>query len=260
MKSTGKKIRGGVALAIWLAAGCDLAAAQTTPVTEKSANAKSTLAQSKDELSRVTEAYKQSLRALRDSYQTELTEANAQTEKLRDLVQRGLIAPRDLQAAEAKAATLQAKIKALELETTAADEQMADMLAEAEAVEREANTPVPSPAAPGRLLVGTSFVRFTGLGAWSLSNAWKVQSFFQQKFGRPLPIAAFGQSKLHDAWHWDHRNAMDVNLNPLSTEGQALMAFLRANGIPFGAFTHAIPGVATGPHIHVGMPSHRLAG
>ena len=52
---------------------------------------------------------------------------------------------------------------------------------------------------------------------------------------------------------------MDVGINPTSTEGQALIAYLQANGIPFGAFRQAIPGVATGPHIHIGMPSHRLA-
>jgi hypothetical protein len=260
MRLIGKKLLGGLVLAVWLAASCGLAAAQTGQARPAKTQTPVSLAQTKDELARVTEAYKQSLRALIASYQTELVQAQAQIEKLRDLVQRGLIAPRDLQTAEAKAATLEAKIKALELESNAADEQRAEMLAEAEAVERQANAPLPSLAGPGRLIVGTSFVRFTGLGSWSLSNAWRVQSFFQQKFGRPLPIAAFGQSKLHDAWHWDHRNAMDVNLHPLSAEGQALMAFLRANGIPFGAFTHAIPGVATGPHIHVGMPSHRMAG
>jgi hypothetical protein len=52
---------------------------------------------------------------------------------------------------------------------------------------------------------------------------------------------------------------MDVGLNPESVQGQALIAYLRANGITFGAFRQEITGVATGPHIHVGMPSHRLA-
>jgi hypothetical protein len=52
---------------------------------------------------------------------------------------------------------------------------------------------------------------------------------------------------------------MDVGLNPDSVEGQALMQFLRANGIPFSAFRVAILGSSTGPHIHIGMPSHRYA-
>ena len=78
------------------------------------------------------------------------------------------------------------------------------------------------------------------------------------RFGRALPIHVFGQSPLHDRWNYDHRNAMDIGLNPGSREGQALVEYLRANGIPFLAFHFAIPGVATGPHIHVGLPSRRI--
>jgi hypothetical protein len=37
------------------------------------------------------------------------------------------------------------------------------------------------------------------------------------------------------------------------------MGYLRANGIPFTAFHFAVPGKATGPHIHIGLPSHRIA-
>jgi hypothetical protein len=48
-----------------------------------------------------------------------------------------------------------------------------------------------------------------------------------------------------------------VSLNPDDPEGQALINYLQSNGIPFSAFCMAIPGVATGPHIHIGMPSHR---
>ena len=103
----------------------------------------------------------------------------------------------------------------------------------------------------------SSYIRYMGTGTWSLSNAWQVQQFFQQKLGRPLPVSAFGQSSLHDRWGLDHRNAMDVGVNPGSAEGQALIAYLRANGIPFSAFRAAILGSATGPHIHIGLPSHR---
>jgi hypothetical protein len=34
-------------------------------------------------------------------------------------------------------------------------------------------------------------------------------------------------------------------------EGRALIKFLRSEGIPFLAFRGPIPGVATGPHIHI---------
>ena len=83
-------------------------------------------------------------------------------------------------------------------------------------------------------------------------------TFFQDTFQRSLPIGVFGQGAIHDRWRLDHRNAMDLSVNPDGAEGQALINFLRGNGIPFSAFREAIPGTATGPHIHVGRPSHRF--
>jgi hypothetical protein len=47
-------------------------------------------------------------------------------------------------------------------------------------------------------------------------------------------------------------------LHPDSPEGKALIAFLRGNGIPFLAFRSAVAGTATGAHIHIGYPSHRI--
>ena len=92
---------------------------------------------------------------------------------------------------------------------------------------------------------------------WSLADSKKVESFFFTKFGRPLPISAFGQSDIHNRWGLDHRQGVDVGLHPDSHEGIALVDFLRAEKIPFLTFRRAIPGVATGPHIHIGRPSHR---
>jgi hypothetical protein len=57
---------------------------------------------------------------------------------------------------------------------------------------------------------------------------------------------------------WNHRNSVDVGLHPDSAEGSALIAYLQSAGIPFLAFRGAIPGVSTGPHIHIGSPSNRL--
>ncbi|HEU0253618.1 MAG TPA: hypothetical protein VFR12_11345 [Pyrinomonadaceae bacterium] len=95
---------------------------------------------------------------------------------------------------------------------------------------------------------------------WSLAEANKVKEFFLTRFNRPLPLSAFGQSDLHTRWGLDHRNGMDVNLHPDSVEGRALVAFLRAESIPFLVFRGPIPGVATGPHIHVGNRSSRSYG
>ena len=94
-------------------------------------------------------------------------------------------------------------------------------------------------------------------GRWSLAEADKVKQFFLSKFNRPLPLSNFGQSDLHTRWGLDHRNGMDVNLHPDSIEGRALVEFLKAESIPFLAFRGPIPGVSTGPHIHVGNRSPR---
>lgn len=93
--------------------------------------------------------------------------------------------------------------------------------------------------------------------SWSLADSKKVETFFFTKFGHPLPTSSYGQSAIHDRWGLDHRQGMDVGLHPDSTEGVALVDFLRSEKIPFLIFRHAIPGVATGPHIHIGWPSHR---
>ena len=97
-------------------------------------------------------------------------------------------------------------------------------------------------------------------GKWSLAEATKVEKFFATKFKRPLPLTAFGQSDLHTRWGLDHRNGMDVGLHPDSAEGRALIEFLRAESIPFLVFRGPVPGVATGPHIHIGNRSSRSYG
>ncbi len=99
---------------------------------------------------------------------------------------------------------------------------------------------------------------FDGTRRWSIADSGKVKNFFQSKFNRPLPLSAYGQSELHNRWGLDHRQSMDVGLHPDSVEGKALINFLISEGIPFLAFRTSVPGVATGPHIHIGHGSSRL--
>jgi acetyl esterase/lipase len=114
---------------------------------------------------------------------------------------------------------------------------------------------------PGLAVGGYSesatLMRFNGRAAWSLTDAPKIEKFFSQAFGHGLPISAFGQTATHDRLRFDHRNAMDVALSPDSDEGRSLLSYLRQAGIPFIAFRHAVPGAATGAHIHIGNPSNR---
>ena len=97
-----------------------------------------------------------------------------------------------------------------------------------------------------------------GSGRWKITDSTRVEDFFKSRFKRSLPLTAFGQSELHNRWGLDHRNSMDVGLHPDSVEGKALIKFLISEQIPFLAFRTSVPGVATGPHIHVGNGSHRM--
>ena len=115
-----------------------------------------------------------------------------------------------------------------------------------------------SPVKPAEATVLPESLRSSG--SWKISDSVKVERFFVKRFGRSLPLGAFGQSYLHTRWGLDHRNGMDVSLHPDSTEGKALLSFLRNEGIPFLGFRGPIPGVATGPHIHIGNPSPRSFG
>jgi len=123
-------------------------------------------------------------------------------------------------------------------------------------LDRERVTRIEHPKPEGEVAVAAE----APPGKWSLADAAKVEKFFLSKFKRPLPLTAFGQSDLHTRWGLDHRNGMDVGLHPDSVEGRALIEFLRAESIPFLVFRGPIPGVATGPHIHIGNRSSRSYG
>ena len=100
--------------------------------------------------------------------------------------------------------------------------------------------------------------RFNGGFKWSIKEAPRIEKFFTQAFGRSLPVTALGQSHTHNRLGFDHRDSIDVGLHPDSAEGRTLIDYLRKTGIPFLAFRQAVPGTATGPHIHIGRPSARL--
>lgn len=118
--------------------------------------------------------------------------------------------------------------------------------------------PPPEPPAPPKEEVADSrkisLPRMPGT-KWDVKEI--LDRFFRSRFGRSLPVSAFGQSRTHDRMGFDHRNAFDVPIHPDSVEGRSLIAFLRTQNIPFNAFRKAVRGAATGPHIHVGRPSPR---
>jgi hypothetical protein len=209
-----------------------------------------------------TKDYKSSLEQLLPFYEADVKRADERLSKTKELYAQGLVAKHDVERDEAASASAREKVAGVKAQLKSADEQMAETLVEAEAEESAAKEAARAGArarAGGGLIQTTAYIRYGGARPWSLSEAGAVERFFVGKFGRALPVSSFGQSPVHDRWGYDHHNAMDVGLSPDSAEGRALMEYLRASGVPFTAFRFAIPGTATGPHIHVGRPSHRVA-
>lgn len=101
--------------------------------------------------------------------------------------------------------------------------------------------------------------RFDGDGVFTADQLHRVSRAFEQRFSKPLPVSAAGETAVHRALGFDHRGRVDVALNPSQPEGVWLREYLEANKIPFFAFWQAIPGKATGAHIHIGPMSTRIA-
>jgi hypothetical protein len=239
---------------VGLCAGPVCAQKKSTTKTKKPVPPQTELQQLRDRYVATTKEYKASLQKLLTLYQDSLKKAEQRHENSQKLFEQGLLSKRDLEASERIVADEKLKISTTEQQISSADTQIAQALVEVEAEKQMKRLGAGRRAA---LVQTTSFIRFTGAGHWLLSQANSIESFFQQTFKRPLPVAVFGQGAIHNHWRLDHRNAMDISLRPDEPEGQALIDFLKRNGIPFSAFRSAIPGVATGPHIHIGMPSHR---
>ncbi len=255
-----KPARGMVSLSLALIMSCAIVAAQKKQPTQKSGRAQAKVNQADQELAKLrddfikaTKEYKASLEKLIAFYEADVQRAETRFAQAKELFAQGLVAKRELDESERAVANAKTKVAEARQQIATADGQIANALVETQADKQMARLR----PARGALIRTTSFIRYNGPGPWSLSDAGKVQNFFREKFGRALPIAVFGQGAIHNRWRLDHHNAMDVDLNPDGVEGQALMNFLRANGIPFSAFRSAIPFTATGPHIHVGLPSHR---
>jgi len=208
----------------------------------------------RDEYVRLTNEYKASLGKLLPFYENDVKRAEEKLEQSKKLFAEGLIARAQVEENERALTLAKEKLNETSRQMANAEAQIAGVLIETAADEEIAKN---LRLAKQSLIRTSSFTRFTGAGGWSIGDAWKIQRFFSDTFNKQLPIAVFGQGAIHDRWRLDHRNAMDIQLHPDGVEGQALLNFLQKNGIPYSAFRSAIPGTATGPHIHIGRPSHR---
>ena len=173
---------------------------------------------------------------------------NSLVEERRGLLDKGVISQSEFDGlsteAEARRQVLVLAQNRLQL--------LADIQRMAE-VEKRAQVAFP---APGSLK--SSMVRYGGNGAFSLSDLPAISSQFERRFHHPLPISALGQTLLHQSLGLDHRNRVDVALSPDSGEGIWLRALLEKLHVPYLAFTSAVAGAATAPHIHIGVESTRL--
>ena len=212
------------------------------------------LAKLRDEYVKASNEYKASLAKLLPFYEDKVKKAEEKLEQSRKLFAEGLIPKAHLEESERAVTDAKNEVAKTQRDMATADAQIAGIFAETEAERQIAKN---LRLARQSLVRTASFTRYTGAGGWVIGEAWKVQRFFSDTFKKQLPVAVFGQGAIHDRWRLDHRNAMDISLHPDSVEGQALLNFLQQNGIPYLAFRGAIPGTATGPHIHIGRPSHR---
>lgn len=87
----------------------------------------------------------------------------------------------------------------------------------------------------------------------------RIESAYQARFGKPLPISANGETAVHRALGFDHTGRVDVAVTPDQPEGVWLRAYLEQCHIPYFAFRQAVPGKSTGAHIHIGPQSTRLS-
>jgi hypothetical protein len=106
---------------------------------------------------------------------------------------------------------------------------------------------------------GKVYTKYDGKGIFTPGDLQKVSLAFASRFARSLPISADGETALHRSLGFDHRGRVDVAVSPDQPEGAWLMHFLETNRIPYFAFRMAVPGKATGAHIHLGPQSTRLA-
>jgi len=181
--------------------------------------------------------------------------ATQKLEQLRQLFYEGLIAKNELDASEESLSALKATLESTRKKIGDSDRMIADIQS---AESQRAKFIAQAAANKTRSFLRPTVLRYNGAANWSLSYLAGIQNFFSSTFGRPLPTSTVGQSTTHNRLGWDHRNAVDVGLHPDSVEGKMLINFLQTQGIPFLAFRGAIPGVSTGPHIHIGRPSQRL--
>jgi hypothetical protein len=103
-----------------------------------------------------------------------------------------------------------------------------------------------------------SMIRYDGSAPFAIGDLPQIESAYKAQFHQDLPVSAIGETAVHESMGLDHRNKVDVALNPERPEGLWLRHYLEKHHWPYLAFRHALAGAATGAHIHIGLGSSRL--
>jgi hypothetical protein len=207
--------------------------------------------QSRANLLSTSNAYRETLEILLELQRQDESRAAEVVGKRKELLDLGVIAKRQLEEGERALVEAQGKVA----ETTKRIAEVDQLVAEVTAAEELAKT---ATERLGLYRSGGLVVRYAGASHWALSDLAKVDAFFRLKFAKPLPVSAIGQTETHNQLGFDHREAVDVAIHPDSAEGRALINYLTSQGVSFIAIRGAIPGSATGAHIHIGPPSKRI--
>lgn len=151
---------------------------------------------------RTTREYVASLERMRAAYKKEADSFAEMVEVRRDLFERGIISRRDVEIAEELLAEANRKVQEADRWIKDANDIRQSVLGEAALHSELAKTTLP----PGGYMATGVFIRLNGTAAFSLSDLPRVERFFSSRFGRPLPVSAFGQTTVHDRIGFDHRN------------------------------------------------------
>lgn len=239
-------------LLVTLQLGFSVLGARGQEPTKSQAKPSNPLERAASDVIAATLAYRAALERLLPIYERDLARQSEMAELRLDLYKRGVLSKKEFEDGERAQAEAQ---KSLE-DTRLAIADTERMLTEARMAEALARL---GPLPRGSYEEAPGLARFNGTASWALADGTALlQRFFLARFGRPLPISAYGQTALHDRLGFDHRFALDVAVHPDSPEGRALMDYLRTAGIPFIAAWGVVPGAASGAHIHVGQPSPRM--
>ena len=191
---------------------------------------------------------------LEQAARRQLDRAKAQVEQVRTMVDAGL-QPKQSLAAPLEEQTLAQNTYDLTLSRTELVQQVAEM------ARMEAQIPSPqSQDAESELGSAPPVMeKYEGRGSFTPADFYRVKNAFEQQFHKALPVSADGETAVHRALGFDHRDRVDVALVPDTTEGLWLRHYLESSAIPYYAFRSSVPGKATAAHIHIGPPSGHLA-